>query len=125
MTDTDHAVNWRDEAIAGRAMLADCNRALSDVSTFVRDIGQRLGATAVGYGGQTVEAGEARYRAGIAKRIDEVLAREAALMAEVDRLSSVVAVARDVVAAYQGSGAPDSYGVEDLEAALEAADGGR
>lgn len=41
------------------------------------------------------------------------------------RLSAVLAAARAVVGAYKSSGAPDSYGVEDLESAIAAADGAR
>lgn len=61
----------------------------SDAEAFILAIGTRIKARERGHGGQTIEAGEQRYRAGIAWRVDQLVAAEA----ERARLRGVVEAA--------------------------------
>ncbi len=72
---------------------------------------------------EIVVAASARMVAMLKGPHDAYLRTAESLDAARARLSAVLAAARAVVDAYKSSSAPDSYGVEDLESAIAAADG--
>lgn len=74
---TSEALALRARIVAADRLQAEESERAALLANFVNTIGARIGAREQGYGAQSIEAGEARYRAGIMKRLDELLAAEA------------------------------------------------